>query len=774
MCNKETYRCERNIYLYTLDSADWDEDFSSSATIRTGDAVDTAGFITIEVGTSGSGDGSDLTLLAGDVDPANGALGDGGDVIIQSGSSSTASSGGVSISTDASVSSGGISMQTGKASGGDSGTIDITSGDATNSAGGITIQVGTSGDGDGGDLILSAGDVDIVESRAMGDGGDVIMESGSSATGSSGSVSIRSDASKASGSVSVETGDASTGDSGAIELTTGDAGQSSGGISLSAGAATSGSGGNIEIFGGETASANERGGGVNIFGGDAPNSDGGFVFIQGGSGKAGGSVFVNGGGPDGRVIIGPTTEQINIGNQDAEIAVTGAVTLDGSLTFPGDTGVTLFGIYKGSSELTPIAADETLTIEVPVPGTFSGDIATCSVTPSDAQVGFNYIQVGDGQVTVQARNYGDQDEITVTCLVHDLKPNYLPQCDPSSPQVGGNFDLIPGTGPFNLADIQRLEAGISAELPEPTYNATLLPPFLPLINNTAAGDQDRSVCTNDVPYTPGPEAVPSVCRLFLAFSVDPVTLEVTYGQCSGTFIGAKDGALMFWTAAHCAVDDNNNPFLLTSPLRPNQYLSFVQCDQRRGTEPFFDFQGPGYFSVVGGAIDGQFDSTNFDNTNVYDGTLLLVSPLADTDLKFAEPFYAAAITSSGLGITRSNYNGGFPAEDNRLVGCSSPPLAPGIGKLLFYSRDEVQVQSSGVQGIFVNGFSGCGGNSGGPILAEDACVTYGSLSAASIGCNANSESYLVYSRIVTSSSTDPGVDLGALISNIAVGNVIVV
>lgn len=439
VCNKETYRCERNIYLYTLDSADWDEDFSSSATIRTGDAVDTAGFITIEVGTSGSGDGSDLTLLAGDVDPANGALGDGGDVIIQSGSSSTASSGGVSISSDASVSSGGISMQTGKASGGDSGPIDITSGDATVSAGDITIQVGTSGDGDGGDLILSAGDVDIVESRAMGDGGDVIIQSGSSASGSSGSVSISSEVSASTGAVSVQTGAASTGDSGPLELTTGDAEGSSGDIVVAAGGATSGSGGGVEIAGGQTDSANEPGGAVNILGGNAPNNDGGFVFIQGGAGKAGGSVFINGGGPDGRVIIGPTTDEISIGNQDAEIAVTGAVTLDGSFKFPSDTGVTLFGIYKGSSEATAIDADATLTIEVPVPGTASGDIATCSVTPTDAQVGFDYIQVGDGQVTVQARNYGDQTDIVVSCLVHDVTDprNQCTNFDPSQGVCNG-------------------------------------------------------------------------------------------------------------------------------------------------------------------------------------------------------------------------------------------------------------------------------------------------------------------------------------------------
>ena len=330
--------------------------------------------------------------------------------------------------------------------------------------------------------------------------------------------------------------------------------------------------------------------------------------------------------------------------------------------------------------------------------------------------------------------------------------------------MGTSFELIPGTGVINTSDIQTLEFDISAE--SQPYSVTILPPSMPLIDVTP--DEDRSVCINDTPYSPGPEEVRSICKVLFAVDVQNTGsgISISYSSCSGTFIGAKDGGLMFWTAAHCAVNGTNSPFLITSPLVPNEFISFVQCNQTSGVSD----KGSGYFSVIGATIDANFDATNFAQTNAYDGTLLLVKPLSGTDLNFAQPYYAAAITTSGLGVTRSNYNGGFPAEDNRLEGCASPPLDSGLGEVLFYSRDEVQVQSSGVQGIFVNGFSGCGGNSGGPIMAEDACVTYGSLSAATVACNADGESFLVYSRIVTASSTDPGVDLEALISNLAEGD----
>ncbi len=333
--------------------------------------------------------------------------------------------------------------------------------------------------------------------------------------------------------------------------------------------------------------------------------------------------------------------------------------------------------------------------------------------------------------------------------------------------MGTGFVLIPGTGTINTSDVQTLDAGISSQ--SQPYDVTVLPPSLPLLDVPLA--EDRSVCANDVPYTAGPEAVRSVCKVLFAKDVQTVpSLSVSYSSCSGTFIGAKNGSLMFWSAAHCAVDDSNSPFLVTSSQVPGEFLSFVQCDQTNGV---FD-KGPGYFSVIGATIDGQFDATNFSQTGAYDGVLLLVKPLSGTDLNFAEPYYAAAITTSGLGITRSNYNGGFPGNDTRLVGCSSPPLGSGLGELLFYSRDNVQVQSSASQGLFLEGFSGCGGNSGGPLMAEEACVTYGSLSGGSVACDTAGKSLLVYSRIITSTSTDPGVDLEALITNLAEGNPVVV
>lgn len=478
VCNKETHRCERNITLYTLDSADWSEDYSSSATIRTGDAVTTAGYMTFEVGTSGAGDGSDLTLLAGSTSEttANGGdvvvkagdveasaraslpTGSGGDVSITSGASVVGGfSGKVAISSAASSATGDVLVETGDASKGNSGDVMLLTGDAVKGAGGnISIIVGSGDAALGGQVTIAAGE----STAAAGIGGDVIVSGGAGVqTGGSVAISggnsdtdggdldiISGQGPETSGTIDLTTGDSKS--TGAIGIVTGTAnGGPSGGITLKTGAATGGAAGDIDISvspsdesnGGEvtivagTSTVNGGAGGdVTIAGGNSLAGTGGSVTLSGGdagaivTSKFGGEVAINGGGgtdTDGIVSIGTqSTSKVSVGASDVDVAVAGKVTLDGSLRFPGTTGALIFGIYKGESQETTIAASATETIEVPVVGITEGDVATCSVTPSTAKVGFEYIQIGDAKVTVSAKNYdaAASADVTVICLVQDV------------------------------------------------------------------------------------------------------------------------------------------------------------------------------------------------------------------------------------------------------------------------------------------------------------------------------------------------------------------
>ena len=199
-------------------------------------------------------------------------------------------------------------------------------------------------------------------------------------------------------------------------------------------------------------------------------------------------------------------------------------------------------------------------------------------------------------------------------------------------------------------------------------------------------------------------------------------------------------------------------------------MSFVQCDSSTDT----DNKGPGYFVVVGGAIDSKYIYNDF-NTSAFDVALLMVKPLDTTDLSFAKPYFAAAITTEGLLKPRPNYSGGFPQEDTRngAIGCDKATLGENLGRALFFSRKKGKVIDYQGEGIQVGLFSSCGGNSGGPLIDEDACVVYGSLSYTD-ECKSGSN-ISGYSRIITSTDQPTkGVHLERLIDNLREGDPILV
>jgi hypothetical protein len=356
VCNKKTFRCERNITLYTLDSADWSEDYSSSVTLRTGDAVNTAGFMTLEVGTSGSGDGSDLTLQAG---PTEDTAANGGDVIIKagdvaasaitrvllptgtggnigmlSGASPSGTSGDIGIMSAASASTGNVMLATGDATGGSSGAIMLQSGDATGGSGGdVSIAVGSGTDVTGGKVSISAGDT--TDSKGTG---------------------------------------------GAVEVLAGTGG-------------ASGTGGSILLNGG----SGFTGGDVVINGGDGTDTDGDVVI--GASNTD--SISIGGSGVD------------------VSIAGTVTLTAGSTLQFPGvSSAAKINGIYIATNEIPSSSPDEERVIFVTF-GVSGINFASCSASAPFEVTGYGFRPNGQAGVRVVNRGVNSRSG-TATCLGYVL------------------------------------------------------------------------------------------------------------------------------------------------------------------------------------------------------------------------------------------------------------------------------------------------------------------------------------------------------------------
>lgn len=347
----------------------------------------------------------------------------------------------------------------------------------------------------------------------------------------------------------------------------------------------------------------------------------------------------------------------------------------------------------------------------------------------------------------------------------------MPQCNPASPIPGDYFDVVSGTGTLDESSIVRASFVPSVVNSKYSITTNIIPAPTPILETelTAA-----SICSDDSPFVSGPSKARSICQIFLAASIESVDegFKIDYSRCSGTFIGDKDGLLMFLTAAHCAVDDQRNPFIIQDSLIPDTYLSFVQCN--REVDPV-NTTGDGYFQIVGASIVRSFVSVQ--ETAERDGALLLVQPLEGTDLSYATPYAAAAITDKGLAATRPTYSASIPQIDSRFFaqGCTEENLGTDAGRALFYSRSDKKVlyNPGPLPGLVVEGFSACGGSSGGPLMDEEACVVYGALSyptpCASLQSSNSLFNYNGYGRIVNQDDGE-GIYLTGLINSLQPGS----
>jgi hypothetical protein len=357
-CNKETFRCERNITLYTLDSADWSQDYSSSATIRTGDAVSTAGFMALEVGSSGSGDGSDLTLQAG---PTEDSDADGGDVLIKAGDVAASAFTRVFIPTGT---GGNIGMLSGASPSGTSGDIGIMSA-ASASTGNVMVATGDATGGSSGAVMLQSGDA------SGGSGGDVSIAvgSGTDATG---------------GKVSISAGDTSdsTGTGGAVEVLAGTGG-------------ASGTGGSVEISGGDGLT----GGDVVISGGDGTDTDGDLVLGVSNTES---------------ISIGNT-------GVDVDISGNVTLAAGSTLQFPGGTspnGAKISGIFSGTGTIPLTQPSQTSQASVVFDNSISLDVFFCSASTEFQVVGTGF--AGNTVSVNVTSQIGTATTGNVTCIVYDL------------------------------------------------------------------------------------------------------------------------------------------------------------------------------------------------------------------------------------------------------------------------------------------------------------------------------------------------------------------
>lgn len=317
----------------------------------------------------------------------------------------------------------------------------------------------------------------------------------------------------------------------------------------------------------------------------------------------------------------------------------------------------------------------------------------------------------------------------------------LPKC--GGVKVSDNYVVL--SAAQSVPTTQRRQAISATQFRKSLgVNATNAKPIpLPIVGDIT----NTAVCPSDAPYEIGPDQAPTVCRLI---SCSP---SVGCGTCSGSFVPdpTGNGRLLFLTAAHCVGINRNILADLTG--------SSVDCN-RDGQD--------GLFAVLGMTIMDSYDFAG--GFGVDDGALLLLEPLQDTDLSYANPLRAVgAVTEAGLLETVPNYSAGFPQEDGGLDGCTSVNLPE--SEAIYYSR------LSAFRGIFsdgmieINGLSGCSGNSGGPLVDESACVQMGILSATNTFCSSANSNF--YARITTANS-GPGVKFLALAGNLQEGEILFV
>lgn len=236
--------------------------------------------------------------------------------------------------------------------------------------------------------------------------------------------------------------------------------------------------------------------------------------------------------------------------------------------------------------------------------------------------------------------------------------------------------------------------------------------------------------------------------------------------CSGTFIPdpSGQGRLLFLSASHCAALSATNPMHLPS--------SYVNCNRNGGALSTSD----GVFRASAVAISNIDFSRGY---GVTDGSVTLLTPLSNTNVAaYAVPVAVGAVSSAALGsgVPVPTYSAGFPQVVPGLQGCTSAVL--GDTQALHWARSSTYARQLTANGIAIDGVPGCGGNSGGALVDENACVLYGVLSATLVNCGAAANGQPIntnfYSRIVVPGSGATGVPLQALINALSVGSAVFV
>ena len=220
--------------------------------------------------------------------------------------------------------------------------------------------------------------------------------------------------------------------------------------------------------------------------------------------------------------------------------------------------------------------------------------------------------------------------------------------------------------------------------------------------------------------------------------------------CSGTFVAdpSGQGRLLFLTATHCVASSATDIMSLAG--------SYVTCNRDAGISA----QGDGIFQPTALTMSRIDFNLGYGIT---DGSLIQLRALSNTNLAYAKPVAVGVVTNAGIAQSVPNFSAGFP-QVAPFEGCTLANL--GNVDAIHYSRINA-VRTLTNDGLAVAGFSGCGGNSGGTVMDEGACVQWGVLSASYLSCT-NGVSSNIYSRIVATLG-EAGVPFLSLVSGLVAG-----
>jgi len=274
----------------------------------------------------------------------------------------------------------------------------------------------------------------------------------------------------------------------------------------------------------------------------------------------------------------------------------------------------------------------------------------------------------------------------------------------------------------------------------------LVPMPLPIVSGNVTG---AAVCSSNAAYSTGPTASRTTCYLVSCLAAGCYT-------CSGTFVADPAGQfrLLFITATHCVAESVTNTIQLAN--------SFVTCNRDAGVSA----QGDGVFEPTAVAMS-RIDFTL--GYGLADGSLIQLRALSNTNLAYAKPVAVGAVTTAGLSQSVPNLSAGFPQVTQQFEGCTQANLGNVLA--IHYSRVNM-VRTLTSSGLQIAGLSGCGGNSGGTMMDEQACVLFGVLSASALACVGGTSSNF-YARIVASAN-EVGVPFLSLVGGLASGQVVFV